>query len=191
MNTKTTLAQHLRKMAEVLGHVKYHWHTPDCCNCGILARVITGMNTVQLFDALVKCKTRLKNTDAVASWTEVSALHCPISGLSENELFRQLGEAGMALPDFYDLEYLANERVIPDALRILNTGKRWWQPKLKKLDKTSSKHVRAYCIAWADVLDADAAKFIPSDAELFSGKVDAPSAFARQQSPSPTPQSLN
>lgn len=173
---KTKLITALRTTASAIeaGTFNYDWTKLAQCNCGSLFCALTGKSAAEL---KTKCPPQLSEKHT-GTWKQLAGLHCPITGMPTQELFKELLSYGLTPQDIVNLEYLEDPRVKarmnlqklegnepPDPLPP--TKRKWYQrlsravvaastPK-PKLYYNNKNHVAAYMRAWADLLKEEGA----------------------------------
>lgn len=109
--------------------VRYHWGSPEQCNCGILAQAILGINP-----------TEITETNYHSNWHK-EVKRCYETGLDINYIIKGLIEVGMKSTDFVNLEYLTFEG-IP-------------RPSYLYHYYTNPNNVVSYMRTWADSLERE------------------------------------
>ncbi len=170
-----SLAGHLHSLASMLktGAIEYNWVHQEQCNCGLLARSITGLTSWQLRDSLRPLL--LPGKEGVKTWAQMASRHCPITGEPVNEIFKKLHAAGLTFADFGELERLSNPVVVRKMLAygytITETKKRFFfdDQKIerpfegKDVTMHNASHVAAYMKAWAALIEEHhAARPVPA-----------------------------
>lgn len=160
----------LRTAAKAIreGHF-YDWKKPHSCNCGIVAQVVLGMDTITAKTALALSIYAAKQAGVEGvTWIEMSSVLCPITGIPTDTIFRALHEAGFNRADLVALEVLSD----PEVCRRANLTKREGVKEKKETIKTGwfskeervtqaevkghyeiAKNAAAYMEAWADILE--------------------------------------
>lgn len=151
---RTKLITALRATANALEQetFDYKWAEPSRCNCGALFCALTGKSAVLL-------NVPNPKDGKYADWKKRVGQFCPITGIPEHELFKELFGYGLTQVDIINLEYLADPSVLARInLPIRVSKKKWWQRQTvqtnytEKVDYTNKEHVIAYMRAWADLL---------------------------------------
>lgn len=159
-----SLAGHLRHVAQILveSPSSHNWRLGESCNCGLLARSITGLTSKGLDSLLEAIKPiRVTQSDKVYNtWTSLAARHCPLTGEPEADIFKRLTEAGLEPTDFAHLEYLTHPQ-LRAATRFQLFGKR----------HKAAPQVARYCLAWASLIEAHHAAH--SDSEPTEAQLNA------------------
>lgn len=157
MTTKLITA--LRTTANALEHGTffYRWDSTSNCNCGALFCALSGVSSSDLCARIPSSLTGTK-----ASWTTLVGQHCPITGIPNQALFRELFEHGLTQRDIVNLEYLEDAQVVAriPANDIIRASKirGWFKRKVRqKLDYENKAHVVLYMRAWADLLTEEGA----------------------------------
>lgn len=109
------------------GKIRYHWGSPEQCNCGILAQAILGVNP-----------TEITETNYYSNWHE-EVKRCYQTGLDINYIIKGLIEVGMKPTDFVNLEYLTFEGI------PLSSAEYYYY--------TNPTNVISYMRTWADSLE--------------------------------------
>lgn len=159
------------------GVVHYNWFRHESCNCGVLAQTIIGKSALALRNSIQPMLSEAalllmkKSSDGSPTWTEMSRVFCPVTGLPENMIFSALADVGFTTTDLRNIEYLRDPSVLaragikknPVVMEEVTTGMLWWkktetkQVEDKNPHYTIPKSVAAYMDAWADMLDEEAA----------------------------------
>ena len=113
--------------------VVYNWDLYSTCNCGILAKVITGLNREEVTDQVLQ----MPSYNFARMWSD-KVSYCHQTGLPMPYVIRTLLKAGMKVSDFEKLEWLD----IPVEERDSDTG--------PQKDKTN---VVNFMRTWADQLE--------------------------------------
>ena len=125
----------LRTAAEWIesSYVEYNWDLYSTCNCGILAKVITGLSRKEVTDQVLE----MPSFSFQRMWSD-KVNYCHQTGLPMPLVITTLLNAGMKVSDFEKLEWLD----IPVDQRDAEEG-------LQK-DKSS---VISFMRTWADQLE--------------------------------------
>jgi hypothetical protein len=139
-----TLIEALRSTARLIKDgVEYSWSHCDRCNCGILARVITGASRDTVTDELLEIHMhRLFGMDKECTWSNTAQAYCSVTGLPESRILDTLFASGLAAQDIHDLENLSNEKIAAKVGR--------------PLVKDNPLDVVDYLEAWATLLEDEA-----------------------------------
>lgn len=154
MNTKLITALRTTAAAIENNTFDYKWERRERCNCGSLFCSLTGRSAA----GLSKIIPNSVNGSTRANWTELVGQYCPISGVSEHELFRELMGYGLTPRDMIELDGLYNKEVRSRMkLKTIQPKRRWYQfrapvPYVEDIDYENERHVVAYMRAWADLL---------------------------------------
>lgn len=114
----------------------YHWAHAGKCNCGHLARVITGLSPTEIFQRAQKHE--------LSEWSEYANDYCPASGLPIDDIIEHMMQAGLERRDLHRLEYLSDVRI----LMALPGGMRY-------LRRNQPADVALYLRTWAGLLEAE------------------------------------
>ncbi len=87
----------------------YEWNDRTRCNCGVVARLILGTSATKLRHLLPPI---YEGGAFCPTWAAMTEIHCPDTGLAQNEVFRALLNAGLRREDFTHLEKLSHPRVV-------------------------------------------------------------------------------
>lgn len=156
MNTKLITALRTAASALDAGTFHYNWFRPESCNCGVVVCSLLGKSVSQLQYQL---PTPLY--DKGPSWKVLVGQYCPVTGIPENEIFRELMKCGLTQRDITSLETLSDASVIA---RMGDLGtwapkRKWYQlrsPSMRprtKLDYGNQKDAANYMRAWAQLLE--------------------------------------
>ncbi len=173
MNNKLITA--LRTSANSIenGTFTYAWTDPSRCNCGVLACALLGESPRAINLVLHDMP---KDGDGNATWTHYASTTCPITGIPEHKIFKELFSYGLTQADFHHLEYLTNPdiraRMVMPKVLTSPTLLQWifGQPGHEITEPINYKnglHVALYMRAWADLLTE-------------RGQLDAPEKQAAQ-----------
>lgn len=125
----------LRSTAKELeGCSDYQWGHMGSCNCGFLARKITG---------LTKDKIHAYAMQGSGNWSEQLTDYCPGSGLPMDELISEMIAFGFDSEDLHHLEHLSDRTI----LNVMPEGKKYPVRHLKA-------DVILYLEAWANLLES-------------------------------------
>jgi hypothetical protein len=116
----------------------YEWNDRTRCNCGIVARQVLQTTPAKLRELLPPI---YENGIFRATWRSMTEAGCADSGLSRNEVFRRLLDAGLRFADFSHLEELSH----PEIVRRLGPYRRDKTP----ISRSRKSDVVAYLRAWA------------------------------------------
>lgn len=151
-----SLAGHLRHLAQLLtaNVVVYDWQFPNRCNCGLLARSITGMTQEQLDKALQPLVAGANHPrDRAVTWAHHATAYCPFNpDIPATGIFSQLRAAGLTQADFSHLEGLSHPELRLD-----------WKAKHAFTDRLN---VIVYLNRWADKIEAYHAAHTATEAQL-------------------------
>jgi hypothetical protein len=184
MEKKVTLIEALTAVVTALENdtIDYDWCKTSHCNCGLVAQAVTrtgqdGLNNDYLIDIKNALQTKKKMAKGKsATWTELVAEYCPLTGEPLADVFKKLYEAGMTREDIAHLEYLSDPKIL--AVSQVNTGEYtqeyttketrvtgWWMFKktiavsVKKEKKIGYYQVKAnlfaYLKAWITILEKE------------------------------------
>lgn len=105
-----SLAGHFRNVATLLrsGALTYDWRHHHSCNCGLLARAITGSSAFDLMSRMRHSKNVSAGEDGKTNWSKMAEGVCSIAGVTHDELFEELFKAGLKFEDISSLEFLSN-----------------------------------------------------------------------------------
>jgi len=157
------LAVHLRTAVSLLrsGTFSYNWKKAEQCNCGLLARVITGTSAEELRARLARA--RLASVAIPVTWSAMTEAFCPIAGVPANELFAQLYAGGMRFEDFHHLEYMTDPTIRAYMEKHYNFFQkrkkfRFFGPYVRVLRPAIAKHDEApsligYLESWATLIE--------------------------------------
>ncbi len=132
---KTKLITALKTSAKALesGQFPYDWHEQTACNCGVVICAITGRAPINLLakrdEELISGKT----------WRNFAGTVCPITGVPEHELFKQLFQAGFLPSDIHHLEFLSDKKILTRA-------------GFKSMNHKKKEALILYLRAWAELL---------------------------------------
>jgi hypothetical protein len=177
-NRPLSLADHLERLAHDLetGAVDYDWTYRERCNCGLLARSITGLTEGALEKALPLPPTRAeREAGANADWRAMASKHCEMTGRPMHEIFAKLYDAGMRFEDYAQFERLTNPEVMAEVskrftrnvitdvtrtkvyLRLFKYTTVRQEPTkvpVKQLEYRQGNEVAIYCREWAKLIRA-------------------------------------
>jgi len=157
MNAKTLPEAMRAAAARIEAKDGYEWQLTDCCNCGILAQCVMGVNEDELRDA---------RGLLIGTWEMMSKHVCRSSGLPMPVVFQVLCDSGMSLDDFDHLEWLSCRAIRKRAgltLRKPNTNSRGYD------DFDEPIAVASYLRAFASIVEErQAAAREPELAEALS-----------------------
>lgn len=104
-----SLAAHLRTVGNNInsGALSYAWVECHSCNCGLLARSILGLSKEGINQLLAPLPLKCLR----GGWTELANSYCPVTGMTENAIFKALLGAGLQFADFNQLETLSNSEI--------------------------------------------------------------------------------
>ncbi len=171
MKTKLITALKASAIALDNGTFNYDWHRRESCNCGILASALTGKSLEQL-------KVELPG-EGRETWGKMIGRHCPITGISENAIFKTLQLAGLTALDLNQLEELSNPKIRNKMFetsnfqetKVVRSGlllrKKKVQVKVPN-DRVPYDHkcpVAAYMRAWAEILIEEGREDLPEKSE--------------------------
>ena len=126
------LADALRATAAVVMTPEYDWGDAQRCNCGLLARELTGMTGQQL-------REFRRKHDWTGCWGDrVRSGTCPQTGEPLNAVMAKLFQAGLTSDDIINLEVLADRRILDRAGPCIFCR---------------GHGVSKYMLAWADMID--------------------------------------
>lgn len=130
------IAETLRKTADSIrpSH-DYQWGHMGSCNCGFLAREITG---------LPKSLIHQSAMERYGDWNEQLHDYCPTSGLRMDDIISQMLDAGFDSDDLKHLEKLSD----PQILSQLALPERY-------LVRNKKEDVIKYLLAWAGLIERD------------------------------------
>lgn len=159
MNTKLITA--LRTSANAIdnGTFTYSWTDPTRCNCGILACSLLGKSP-KAMNPLVQDMP--KDDDNNCTWTHYASTACPITGIPEHKVFKELFSHGLTQTDFHHLEYLTDPeiraRVSLPTVRKSPTFFQWIFGQqgteiAGRINYRNGAHVALYMRAWAAILE--------------------------------------
>jgi len=111
--------------------VAYQWGHMGMCNCGHLARSITGLTGREIHEWALERE---------GDWEQHARDYCPTSGLLIDHVIAAMFEIGMTRDDIRHLEKLSD----PDV--VLKVG--------RYLQRNQRQDVILYMRAWADLLES-------------------------------------
>ena len=112
----------------------YQWGHMGSCNCGFVARKISGLS---------KDKIHTLAMQRTGDWSEQLNDYCPGSGLPMDSLISEMIAFGFDTEDLRHLEHLSDRAV----LQLLPTDKRY-------LIRHSKTDVTLYLQAWSALLES-------------------------------------
>ncbi len=141
-----SLAAHLRAAVDLLldeAGTQYRWADYASCNCGLLARCITGNSVHEIrWTASHLASLTAAKSFARVGWTVLAESFCPQTGAPMYLIFQQLLAAGLVTEDFEHLEYLKHPDLISPA---------WLAERDHYADR---KNAAAYLQKWAETIEA-------------------------------------
>jgi hypothetical protein len=132
--------------------LNYNWIEADSCNCGLIAQAVTGLTQSSLRLELTELNKEFPDRED-HTWKAMTNRICPITGVSENIIFKQLQEAGMTRENIIHLEYLSD----PVILKKMRRDRKFIQ-RIKDLFTrpkkyyTKKQNLILYLTAWKEVL---------------------------------------
>ena len=87
----------------------YDWNDRSRCNCGVVAREVIQTSSSKLKELLPPI---YENGKFYPTWISMTERFCTVTGLSENQVYRRLFEAGFHYSDFFHLETLGNATIV-------------------------------------------------------------------------------
>lgn len=143
-----SLASHLRRVANLVSSdsISYDWLELESCNCGLLARSLTGYSKAQLkTDVLRTTKRRPGGGTGSGTWTSRAKMANDACAFNPDvklpEILAKLKEAGLEMTDYAHLEYLSH-------------------PALRSALSWTFRHYRresafaSYCVRWAESIES-------------------------------------
>lgn len=121
----------------------YEWNDRTRCNCGIVARQVMRTSAANLAKLLPPIYA---DGEFRPTWAAMTEVHCPDSGLTRNEVFVRLLEAGLRSSDFAHLEELSD----PEIRTRMESLRRAKQP----VHRSRKSDVIAYLRGWASGIEA-------------------------------------
>jgi hypothetical protein len=143
-----TLSNKLRYVADRLDDntLDFDWEKQHKCCCGVVAQILLSKTQFEIrrqFQTL----TKATGGGEYVTWGDLTNRVCPITGMPEAEMFRQLYEAGLTREDIIHLEYLSDPKVLalmpPKKKRVL----RWFcfrEVNHWKYDEEDSRDLAVY-----------------------------------------------
>lgn len=173
---RAKLVTALRTAAKALedGTFYYDWSKANSCNCGVLFCALTGRSASGLMQVMPP-------TVKDGTWRERVGYYCPVTGVPENELFKELFSCGLTAKDIVHLEYLNDPKVREKMGSPLIQGRPYtWLDRLiwrftKKPVQHYAKRVNtiAYMRAWADLIAEQDALDMPEGSSTAEGTLEA------------------
>lgn len=114
--------------------VVYYWNDCDRCNCGLLARNITGLEEKEFM-------SKRRENGGVCCWSDGVKL-CRQTGIPINEVYGALREVGMSWEDIENVETLNDKKV------LAAMGKNY-------IEFSDKENVIAYLKAWASIIEEE------------------------------------
>ncbi|MEX1188669.1 MAG: hypothetical protein WED33_05380 [Bacteroidia bacterium] len=111
---------------------KYQWGHMGSCNCGFLAKEITGRSSEELHSLSMR-----KSGD----WSDQLRDYCPSSGLPMDEIIERMEKAGLHVTSLISLERLSDEKI----LRRIPSDR-------KPLKYNSAKDAALYMLTWSKMI---------------------------------------
>lgn len=159
MNTKLITALRTAATAVENETFNYDWKLISQCNCGVVICSLLGLSA----DGLSKRMESDPTDIGIATWTEIVGSVCPVSGIPESQIFRELYSLGLTAIEIRHLEYLDAPEVVA---RIPVRHKRsglfgLWRSKEVERHYDDKDDLVTYLRAWADLLTERGADDMP------------------------------
>lgn len=136
MNTKLITALRTAAKAIEMETFPYKWEAQERCNCGVVVCSLLGMSPDKL-------RSKIPHSDALKgpTWTQMAGFYCPITGIPDNELFKELYSLGLTSIEIKNLEDLSDPEIL---LRM--------KCKKENIRYDNKQDLIRYLRAWADIL---------------------------------------
>jgi hypothetical protein len=121
----------------------YEWNDRTRCNCGIVARQVLQASTAELRKQLPPI---YENGNFTPTWRKMTETYCADSGMTKNQVFSRLLDAGLRVRDFSHLEDLSH----PEILSQMTPYRR----ETTSVLRSRKSDVVAYLRAWAVGIEA-------------------------------------
>lgn len=111
--------------------IHYDWRDPNSCNCGLVARALLHDTEINIKESIKEWQADLdKQYNKVeGSWKNGIKYLCPLTGLSNYQIFNELFTRGMSREDIIHLEYMDNPAILKKSGLATNITK-----KIKTID---------------------------------------------------------
>jgi hypothetical protein len=154
MSKKHRLLEAIKVVANALKNdtAHYDWTKANACNCGLIAQALLGINEHELQKRINQEVPTKKHT-----WKTVVQTYCPLTGLSEAAILRELQEAGLTPMDMVHLEFLENPAILRTA-GFTYEKKTWYGRTITVSQQPNYKSpldVYRYLTGWIKILEAE------------------------------------
>lgn len=109
--------------------IHYDWSNPNTCNCGLVAQALLHDSGLDVKKNVNKWCNDLEKIDPEKfkkekMWKNAVKYLCPVTGMSNYDIFNELFRRGLTREDIVHLEYMENEAIVKRSGLATRTIKR-------------------------------------------------------------------